>query len=296
MGPVHLVNEYSRLEGSSLIKMVAEAVLNGGSSASSQSITPAQRLQEKHAADASRQPTIETAVDEEDIAHPPPSLNTAKPMPGLAPQTAQESISEKAAGKQKVKDEPARSVPQAKAAPSTLLDTKSDESFPALGGGPKPQATAPMAMAWGARKPSSVANAAPNGSNNLDRLSSPSSSRASTPTSGKLTPASPNASIAPQPRGTTAPQYMPMPGRYSERIQFAPSQLLPRDQLKKPLLDVLRGINKRSKATVEMKPGPNGTVVFEGTGPVDAARQALRDVAKEVGSKVRFGIPEMYCC
>ena len=90
-----------------------------------------------------------------------------------------------------------------------------------------------------------------------------------------------------QSRGSTIPQYISMPGRHTERIQFAPSQLLPRDQLRKPLQEVLRGINKRSKATVEMKPGPNNTIIFEGTGPVDATRQALRDVAREVGSKVR---------
>ena len=79
---------------------------------------------------------------------------------------------------------------------------------------------------------------------------------------------------------------MSMPGRHSERVQFAPSQLLPRKEMKKPLQDVLRDINKKSKAMVEMKPGPGGVIYFEGKGPVDAVRQALKDVAKEVGSKV----------
>ena len=81
---------------------------------------------------------------------------------------------------------------------------------------------------------------------------------------------------------------MPMPGRHSETIQFAPSQLLARDQLKKPLQETLRAINKRSKANLEMKPGMNGSFIFQGTGPVDATRQALKDLAKEVGSRVRL--------
>jgi len=80
--------------------------------------------------------------------------------------------------------------------------------------------------------------------------------------------------------------HMAMPNRHSERIQFAPSQLLSKNKMKKPLQEVLRGINKRSKANVEMKPGSNGVIIFEGVGPVDAARQALKDLAKEVGSIV----------
>lgn len=261
--------------------------MNGGSSAASDHLSPAQRLQEKHAADAVHRATIEDAVDEEDIIHPPPSMQTAPettPAPMLTP--ADEGLSEKAAGKQKASDEPngisGSKNPDTKAA----LDTKSEESFPALGGRPKPQAQAPVTRAWGAKKPVSVGNAVPNGMNGNDSVSSTTSSRASTPASGMLTPSSTNVSATPQSRGISKPQYMPIPGRHSERIQFAPSQLLPRDQLKKPLQDVLRGINKRSKATVEMKSGPSGAIIFEGTGPVDAARQALKDVAKEVGSKV----------
>ncbi len=263
--------------------------MNGGSSAASDHMSPAQRLQEKHAAEAAHRATIEDAVDEEDIVHPPPSMHAAPegpPAPVLAP--ADEGMSEKAVGKQKAVDEP--NDPSGSKTPGTnaTLDTKSEKSFPALGGAPKPQAQTPVARAWGAKKPGSVGNAVPNGMNGNGSLSSATSSRASTPASGVLTPSSTNASATPQPRGLSMPQYMPIPGRHSERIQLAPSQLLPREQLKKPLPDLLRGINKRSKATVEMKSGQNGAIIFEGTGPVDAARQALKDVAKEVGSKVGF--------
>ncbi|KAL9000740.1 MAG: hypothetical protein Q9169_000776 [Polycauliona sp. 2 TL-2023] len=244
-------------------------------------VSPAQRLQEKHVADAAHRPMVEDAIDEEDIAHPPPSMKAAVPqMVDTVAETPPMPFSDKAAGKQKADKEPSEPPFGAKGVPSAVLDTKSEDAFPALGRGPKPPAPSSTPMAWGARKPLGVSNAVPNGINGQGPLSSVSSSRASTPMSGKITPASTNASL------TSHHRDIPIPGRHSERVQFAPSQLLRRDQLKKPLHEVIRSINKRSKATVEMKSGPSGTIIFEGTGPVDAARQALRDVAKEVGSKV----------
>jgi hypothetical protein len=81
---------------------------------------------------------------------------------------------------------------------------------------------------------------------------------------------------------------MNIPGKFSHKISFHPSQLTPRQQLKKPLNDIIRDINRRSKAKLEFKPGgPGGLVYFEATGPQDAVHQVLKDIANEVGSKVR---------
>ncbi|KAL8681796.1 MAG: hypothetical protein Q9186_002111 [Xanthomendoza sp. 1 TL-2023] len=269
--------------------MAAESSTNGTNEPFLSEASAAQRLQEKHTADAAHLPMVEDAIDEEDIAHPPPSMKLSSTSATMLEDGAQH-VSEKAAGKQKAKEEPTEPSSKPDVSRSIVLDTKSEDAFPALGGGPKPQAPAPVSMAWGGRKPLGVANAVPNGVNGQAPMSSTSSSRASTPASGKQTTTT-NASVTSHRRGPSIPQHMPIPGRHSERIQFAPSQLLPRDQLKKPLQDVIRSINKRSKATVEMKLGPSGTIIFEGTGPVDAARQALRDVAKEVGSKQSVKIP-----
>jgi len=264
--------------------MAAEPAINGDSSATAGSMSAAERLKAKHEADTAHQPMIEDDVDEEDIAHPPPSMLAAPaPEPTPAVESAK-PMSEKAAGKQKAKEEETPLPPPSRGAngfPS--LNTHSDEAFPALGGGAKAPASTSAPMAWGAKKPSSVHSSV----NGHASLSSMPSSRASTRTSGMATPASTNASFTHQPRGLSMP-HMTMPGRHTERIQFAPSQLLPKDKMKKPLQEVLRGINKRSKAKVEMKPGPNGVIIFEGIGPVDAARQALKDLAKEVGSTVRY--------
>ena len=266
--------------------MEAAASSNGLSHDDIPDASPAQRLQQKHVADAAHRPMVEDVVDEEDIAHPPPSMKAATPILSTVDEKGPLPSLEKATGKQKAREDPIEPPSSANIPPPVILDTKSEDAFPALGRGSKPQAPASVPMAWGARKPLGVANAVPNGINGQGPVSSTSSSRASTPGSGKLMPASTNASVASHRRGPSNPQSLPIPGRHSERIQFAPSQLLRREQLKKPLHDVLRSINKSSKATVAMKSGPDGTIIFEGTGPVDAARQALRDVAKEVGSKV----------
>ncbi|KAI4274615.1 MAG: hypothetical protein LQ337_003809 [Flavoplaca oasis] len=271
--------------------MEAAASSNGLSHDHTLDVSPAQRLQEKHVADAAHRPMVEDVVDEEDIAHPPPSMKAAFPILSTADEKGPQPSSEKAAGKQKAREDPIEPPSGANIPPPVILDTKSEDAFPALGRGSKPPAPASVPMAWGARKPLGVANAVPNGINGQGPVSSTFSSRASTPGSGKPMPASTNASIASHGRGPSTPQSLPIPGRHSERIQFAPSQLLRREQLKKPLHDVLRSINKSSKATVVMKSGPDGTIIFEGTGPVDAARQALRDVAKEVGSKQSVKIP-----
>jgi hypothetical protein len=239
---------------------------NGLEATSSESTNFAERLLQQHVPVNGHQSMVEDVVDEEDILHPPPS--------SLIP--ASEPPSEKALGKKKAEE------PQA-VNKASIPDTNSEELFPALGGGPKSRAQGPLATAWGSKKPTSVANSAPNGVNGHGHLSSATSSRPSTPASGNLTPASTNAG---GPNRGTAPQVMSMPGRHSESVQFAPSQLLPRTQLKKPLDTIIRDINKRSKAKVEWRHGPGGALYFEGRGPVDAVRQALKDVAKEVGSKV----------
>ena len=257
----------------------------------SQSLTAAERLQRKHEADAAHRPMIEDVVDEEDVAHPPPSMHLAPESESTRdPVDETQSVSEKAAGKQKARDGSTQIPAKSKANGVATFDAQDQEAFPALGSGPKAPAPVPAAMAWGAKKPSLV-HAGANGTNGNAPLSSMGSSRAATPSSGLMTSTSTNASRGPQIPGLSMPQQMPIPGRHSERIQFAPSQLLPRDQLKKPLQDVLRSINKGSKAKVEMKSGPNGNIIFEGTGPVDAARQALKDLAKEVGSKQHVKIP-----
>ncbi|KAI1675972.1 rna binding effector protein [Pyrenophora tritici-repentis] len=85
-------------------------------------------------------------------------------------------------------------------------------------------------------------------------------------------------------RGPALPS-MNIPGKHTERISLATHQVASRAELKKPINEIVRDINRRSKAKLEYKQAPGG-LVFEATGPVEAVRQALKEVANEVGSKV----------
>ncbi|EED23359.1 RNA binding effector protein Scp160, putative [Talaromyces stipitatus ATCC 10500] len=151
-----------------------------------------------------------------------------------------------------------------KATKAPALDVQSEELFPALGSGPKSKAAANVPTAWGAKR--SAATAAPQ--NGAQSVAQSSASEFS-----------------------SAPKIMTMPGKYVEKLRLAPSQMLPRNQLKKPVRDILRDISKRSKATVDMRAGPNGSIIFEGKGSVDAVQQALKEVAQQVGSKQSVRVP-----
>ncbi|KAJ6160894.1 K Homology domain type 1 [Penicillium chermesinum] len=147
------------------------------------------------------------------------------------------------------------SVPKPATKRSPAFDVQSEELFPALGSGPKP--AAPAAATWGAKKPSAAAGVA-NGQ-----------------------PA----------KSLEIPRVMSLPGKHMEQLRLVPSQMQPRGQLKKPLKDILRDISRKSKANVEMRGGPGGSVIFEGKGSVESVRQALREVAQQVGSKQSVRVP-----
>ncbi|KAK5163974.1 uncharacterized protein LTR77_010370 [Saxophila tyrrhenica] len=267
--------------------MATEPSTNGSSATAGDGMSAAERLMQQHAADdEAHKVTIEDVPDEEFTLHPPPSGAASLPISNdpsrVATPSGEQGLSGKAAGKQPMRDEPQ----QAPAPKKPAIDTQSEDAFPALGG-PKAQPAAAAPTPW-SRKPAAVgkaANGMSNGMANGSAAPSNVSPRTSTPMSGIMTPSS----TAPSQRGPT-PQ-MTMPGRYSEQIQLHPSMMTPRNQLKKPVNDILRDINKRSKANVEMKAGPGGVVVFEGTGPVDAVRVALKEVATQLCSKQNLQVP-----
>ncbi|KAF9888178.1 hypothetical protein FE257_009173 [Aspergillus nanangensis] len=154
---------------------------------------------------------------------------------------------------------PAAPKPAPKKAPA--FDVQSEELFPALGSGPKPKV--PAASTWGAKSAAAaVSSGLPSGSQ-----------------------------PAPGGFGSDMPKIMSLPGKHMEQLRLAPSQMLPRGQLKKPLRDILRDISRRSKANVDMRGGPGGSIIFEGKGSVDSVRQALKEVAQQVGSKQSVRVP-----
>ncbi|KAK4506632.1 hypothetical protein PRZ48_000364 [Zasmidium cellare] len=261
--------------------MATEATTNGVG-ASTEGLSAAEKLQQQHELKeaqekAAHKATVEDAEDEDAAPHPPPAAAGTASLPistdpsRVATPSADPVPGSKAAGKQPAKEQPAASRPP--------LDTQSEELFPALGA-PKAPAAAPTSM-W-SKKPATVGKAA-NGVANAGATNA--SSRSSTPASGILTPGS----TAPSQRGPV-PQ-MNLPGRYTEQVSLHPSMMTPSNQRKKPLQDILRDINKRSRANVEMKPGPGDALTFQGTGPVDDVRMALKEVANQLCSKQNLKLP-----
>lgn len=257
--------------------MSVEPSSNGAPKASNSDVTSfAERLQSKHA--DSHNPTIEEVVDEEDILHPPPSF---APAPSAStPNAAPTPLSEKARGKQRSMDNGDRFKP---AASSGELDTQSEQMFPSLGSGLKPRAPGNVPVAWGSKKPAFVANGAAPRKNGAGLTSSAASSRPSTPISAPMTPISTNGVMHPRGAG-----HVQIPGKpKSDAVTLHPQHLLPRHQLKMPIRDLIQRHNKKSRATVEMKAAVDGGLLFEAKGPSDeAVHHALREIVKEVGSKV----------
>lgn len=154
-------------------------------------------------------------------------------------------------------------APAPKAAPkqaaAKTLDTQSHELFPELGG-PKGKA-ANVAPIWGAK---TANGAASNGG-----------SRSSTPASGAATPNKPSMSI---------------PGRNVESITLDPQYILSRSQLKRPIPDIIKDLNRKSRATLSMNTTTNGRYKFDATGPQDVAQQAIKDLVGQIGTRVSLRV------
>lgn len=141
----------------------------------------------------------------------------------------------------------------------TALDTQSHELFPELG---TPKNKAPsVAPIWGAK---SNANGGSNGV-----------SRSSTPASGTATP----------PAQAATPS-MAIPGRRVETYVLLPQHIRPRSELRRPIPDIIKDINRKSRATITMSQSANGHLKFSATGPQDVAQQALKDLVAQIGTKV----------
>ncbi|KAL8417933.1 hypothetical protein RB594_001519 [Gaeumannomyces avenae] len=172
------------------------------------------------------------------------------------PQHSPQPAAAKAAGKQ-----------NASPVPSASIDTHSHELFPELGGPKKANAAVPPV--WSAKTASNGSKA--NGGTPVDA-----GSGASTPNGS---------------RG--GPPALSIPGRNVTHVFLEPQQIMPRAQLKRPIPDILKDLNRKSRANVTMSSAPNGRLRFEATGPQDVAHQALKDLVQQIGAKqtVKVSIP-----
>jgi hypothetical protein len=239
--------------------MTSEAATNGSPATALDTESPAQKLLAKHS--EPHKVEIEEVVDEEDIAHPPPSA-------GLH-QSADLSLSmsDIAKGKQKA---PAAETEQVKKAKGPAFDVKSEEAFPALGG-PTPRAAAPAAQTWG-KMPTAIHTNGTKPSVNGGSIGTP---------------------RAPTPASASATRNSIIPGWDSQKVELYPQQIN-RGQLKKPLQEIIRDINKRSKANITSTAGAGTVLVFEGRGPKDAVTSALKELVQTICTKV--GSPNGILC
>ncbi|KAI1079981.1 hypothetical protein F5B20DRAFT_147309 [Whalleya microplaca] len=153
------------------------------------------------------------------------------------------------------------------------LDTQSHEAFPELGV-PKNTNGAKNVFPpiWGGAKGGA------NGKVNGTSWSTNGTPRTSTPASGISTP-------------TGVPPPILIPGRNVETVVLESRFILPRNQLKRPIPDIVKDINRKSRAVITMVPAPSGHLKFEATGPQDKAQQALRDLVQQIGIKTSVKVP-----
>lgn len=151
------------------------------------------------------------------------------------------------------------------------LDTQSRELFPELGG-PKPKASV-VAPIWGAKSNT-------NGSTNGAALAN-GTPQTSAPPSGVSTPIGSG-------RQGPGPHPLSIPGRNVETMLLDPPHILPRTQLKRPLPDILKDLNRKARANVTMHALGNGQLRFDAVGPQEHATQALKDLVNQIGTKVGF--------
>ncbi|KAK4128510.1 hypothetical protein N657DRAFT_652173 [Parathielavia appendiculata] len=152
------------------------------------------------------------------------------------------------------------------------LATDSHELFPELGGTASKSA-ANLAPVWPAR-----ANA--NGkANGKASGASPANGtpKDSAPPSGASTPAH-----------RVAPPSLSIPGQSMEYLLLEPDHILPRAQLKRPLADIVKDFNRKSRAQVRLVNQPDNRIRVEATGPKgDVTTQSLKDFVGLIGTKMK---------
>ncbi|KAK5113278.1 hypothetical protein LTR62_003615 [Meristemomyces frigidus] len=249
------------------LEMAESAVQD--SNATDTGLTPAEKLMKMHAED--HHAYVEEIPDE-DASAAPSAPTTTTDTPAAA---ADAPMSAKSAGKQPVREEQSTA-----GASKSRLDTASEEAFPALGG-PKTQGAGSAQSTW-SKKPAAVAKAT-NGTNGVANSQAPPS---------KSSRSAPSQAGMPMPSSTSAALggSMQLPGRHKEAVTLPKEMMTPRNQLKKPIAEILRDISKRSKATITSREAPSG-LVLEGTGPTDAVRIALKEAANQLCQDQKIKVP-----
>lgn len=154
----------------------------------------------------------------------------------------------------------------------------SKDAFPELGAAPAPNRS--VAGFWAVRQ----------GVNGKANGTSPANG---TPTASAPTSAPPSGVNTPTPPAVHAAPSLSIPGRNVEYTLLEPQHVLPRTQLKRPLPDIAKDFNRRSRAPIKVIALPDGKVRVEATGAQEIATQALKDFINQIGTKlsIKVSIP-----
>ncbi|KAB5583305.1 hypothetical protein GE09DRAFT_946916 [Coniochaeta sp. 2T2.1] len=213
----------------------------------------AAQLKAKHAEAAGHHVEVEEVPDEDIMSH---HANTAASGTEANPSWAEPST--KPAPKQETKP----------------LDTQSHDLFPELGGQSKGKSPAGVVPVWSAK---SATNGKANGASATNGTP-----RTSAPASGVSTPTGTGQHAAPS---------LSIPGRNVETLFLEPQHMQPKTQLRKPLGDILKDLNRKSRAQISMSTLGNGRLKFEAAGPQDIAAQALKELVQQIGTKQTVKVP-----
>ncbi|KAK2627151.1 hypothetical protein QTJ16_003117 [Diplocarpon rosae] len=220
-----------------------------GINGSGDGLSAAQRLQQQH----EHSVAVEEVPDESDLKHPAAPLVDSHVLEDLDEAGPASdwpaTLSAKAAGKRKAE------VPSK----TPVLDPQSTTAFPGLGGAPKPVQVPVLAGIWGGNK--SATNGAQNGIS----------------TNG----------ATPPPASQPAPTQSPAVQIQAPRLILQRDQVLPRSQLKKPMPDILKDINKKLRTNLTMRTGENGVLEFReaSNAKENLKQQAVRDLGLQIGAK-----------
>ncbi|KAL1838701.1 hypothetical protein VTJ49DRAFT_2291 [Mycothermus thermophilus] len=164
---------------------------------------------------------------------------------------------------------PAVKAAQTKAPPST----DSLELFPELGGSAN-KSPANLAPVWPAK---AGANGRSNGASPV----------AGTPDVS----APPSGAATPRLGVSSNPPKLSIPNQYSEFFLINKNEIRPRSELKRPLADLVRDFNRKSRAQIKVAPHADDVLRIEVTGPKgEATTKALKDFVALIGTKAKLDL------